>query len=202
MSEPAPAQDQIRITAEPQVIPTNCLFRVDRTLLVGTLYASDAAWTEEHFPLAAALFAAVPTVAGVRVADAEVLVSLTEVPGDWREIARGLGSAIREHLAAGGTVAADDAASKLEGDDLLRAQAQEVIDRDLNPNLASHGGWVEIQASRGKDLYITMGGGCQGCGSAAMTMQQGVEVAIRNAVPEIEGIHDATDHASGANPYM
>ena len=47
-----------------------------------------------------------------------------------------------------------------------------------------------------------MGGGCQGCGSAAMTMKQGVEVAIREGVPEIENIHDATDHASGANPYM
>ena len=62
------------------------------------------------------------------------------------------------------------------------------------------GDW--IQASRGKDLYITMGGGCQGCGSAAMTMKQGVEVALRNGVPGIGAIHDATDHASGANPYM
>ena len=57
-------------------------------------------------------------------------------------------------------------------------------------------------ASDGKNLYISMGGGCQGCGSAAMTMKQGVEVAIRNEVPGIEGIYDSTDHAAGSNPFM
>ena len=201
MSDPASAQ-QIKITAEPQVIPTNCLFRVDRSLHVGTLYTSDPAWAKEWAPLAAAVFEALDIVRGVRIADAEVLVSLDKVPEDWREVARTLGQAIRAHLAAGETAVKEGAAEAVEGEDALRQRAQEIIDRDLNPNLASHGGWVEIQASRGKDLYITMGGGCQGCGSAAMTMKQGVEVAIRNAVPEIEGIHDATDHAAGSNPYM
>jgi len=201
MSDSASAP-QIKITAEPQVIPTNCLFRVDRSLYVGTLYTGDAAWAAEWLPLAGALFKALDTVRGVRVSDAEVLVSLEKVPEDWREVARTLGQALRDHLQSGQDVVKDGAADALAGDDLLRQRAQEIIDRELNPNLASHGGWVEIQASRGQDLYITMGGGCQGCGSAAMTMKQGVEVAIRNAVPEIVGIHDATDHASGANPYM
>lgn len=201
MSEPTPAQ-QIRITAEPQVIPTNCLFRVDRSLSVGALYTSDATWAAEWMPLAATLFAAQPTVRGVRIADAEVLVSLSEVPQDWREIARTLGSAIREYLQDGGVAAKEGAGDAMSGDDQLRQQAQKIIDAELNPNLASHGGWVEIQASKGADLYITMGGGCQGCGSAAMTMKQGVEVALRNGVPGLGAIHDATDHASGANPYM
>ena len=201
MSEPAPAQ-QIRITAEPQVIPTNCLFRVDRSLSVATLYTSDKDWAQEWMPLASALFAALPAVRGVRVADAEVLVTLAEVPQDWREVARALGSAIRNHLQDGGAVAKEGAGDAMQGEDLIRQQAQQIIDRDLNPSLASHGGWVEIQASQGADLYITMGGGCQGCGSAAMTMKQGVEVALRNGVPGIGAIHDATDHASGANPYM
>ena len=201
MSDPTSAP-AIKITAEPQVIPTNCLFRVDRSLYVGTLYTGDGAWAAEWMPLAGALFAADPNVRGVRLSDAEVLVSLERVPQDWREVARNLGTAIRAHLAAGGVPVKDGAADAVQGEDLLRQRAQVVIDRDLNPNLASHGGWVEIQASRGSDLYITMGGGCQGCGSAAMTMKQGVEVAIRNAVPEITGIHDATDHASGSNPYM
>lgn len=201
MSEPTPAE-QIRITAEPQVIPTNCLFRVDRSLSVTTLYTSDPTWAQEWMPLAAALFAADADVRGVRVADAEVLISLAAVPKDWRETARTLGSALRNHLQAGGVVAKEGAADAMVGDDLVRQQAQTIIDRDLNPSLASHGGWVEIQASRGPDLYITMGGGCQGCGSAAMTMKQGVEVALRNGVPGIGAIHDATDHAAGANPYM
>lgn len=193
---------KIAITAEPQVLPRNCLFRVDRSLFVGTLYVSDPAWAREWAPLAAALFDAVEGLQGVRVADAEVLITMKEMPQDWRAVARAAGQAIRTHLQEGGEVVKPGAATALAGHDAMRARAQQVIDEQLNPQLAGHGGWVEIQASAGNDLFITMGGGCQGCGSAAYTMKQGVEVALRTAVPELENIHDATDHASGANPYM
>lgn len=193
---------KIAITAEPQVLPSNCLFRVDRSLFVGTLYVSDPAWARAWAPLAAALFDAVPGLKGVRIADAEVVITMQKVPEDWRTVARTAGQAIRAHLQAGGQVVLPGALDALAGHDRMRAAAQKVIEEQLNPMLASHGGWVEIQASEAKDLYITMGGGCQGCGSAAYTMKQGVEVALRQAVPEIENIYDATDHASGANPYM
>jgi Fe-S cluster biogenesis protein NfuA len=193
---------QIRITAEPQVIPTNCLFRIERPVYVGTLYVSDPTWAAEWAPLVGHLFAEVECLKGVRLADAEVLITMKEVPEDWRLVARTAGAAIRSFLQDGGEPVKDGALDALKDHDLLRHKAQMVIDADLNPNLASHGGWVEIQSSEGTDLFITMGGGCQGCGSAAMTMRQGVEVAIRNAVPEVGAIHDATDHASGANPYM
>ena len=57
---------------------------------------------------------------------------------------------------------------------------------------------VDVQ---GKDIWVRMGGGCQGCGSAAATMTQGVERLIRDAIPEVERIVDATDHQAGTNPY-
>ena len=192
----------IRITAEPQVIPSNCLFRVANNVFVGCLYTSDKKWATEWAPLAGHIFDSVENLKGVRINNSEVLISMMSTPSDWREVARSAGQAIREHLQAGNVAVKGGALETQEGDDLLRQKAQTVIDDTLNPNLASHGGWVEIQASNSKELYITMGGGCQGCGSAAITMKQGVEVAIRDAVPEIEGIHDATDHASGDNPYM
>jgi len=195
-------EKKIHITAEPQTIPSNCLFRVDRSLHVGSLYVSDRTWAETWSPLATALFEAIEGLKGVRVSGTEVLISMAEVPQDWRTVARSGGTTIRTFLEHSSEVFKPGAIEALEGHDLMRNQAQVVIDDTLNPGLASHGGWVEIQASDGKDLFISMGGGCQGCGSAAMTMKQGVEVAIRNEVPEIEGIHDATDHASGVNPYM
>jgi len=193
---------KIAITAEPQVMPNNCLFRVDRSLFVGTIYISDPEWAQTWSPLAAALFKEVEGLKGVRIADAEVVVSMKTVPPDWRAVARSAGQAIRTHLQADGKVVAAGAIEALGGHDSLRARAQKVIEDELNPMLASHGGWVEIQASEAQDIYITMGGGCQGCGSAAYTMKQGVEVALRQAVPELENIYDATDHASGENPYM
>jgi len=195
-------QPQIRITAEPQVIPTNCLFRIERPVYVGTLYVSDAAWAAEWAPLAAHLLTQVDNLKGVRFSDAEVLITMASVPEDWRIVARTAGAAIRNFLQEGGEPVKEGALDALQGHDLMRHKAQMIIDGELNPNLASHGGWVEIQASADQDLFITMGGGCQGCGSAAMTMKQGVEVALRNGVPEINAIHDATDHASGVNPYM
>ncbi|OGF13041.1 MAG: Fe/S biogenesis protein NfuA [Candidatus Eisenbacteria bacterium RBG_16_71_46] len=83
-----------------------------------------------------------------------------------------------------------------------RARAvQEVIDRDINPAVASHGGFVTLLDVRDDVAYIALGGGCQGCGMVDVTLKQGIEVRIREAVPGIREIVDSTDHAGGSNPY-
>ncbi|HEX9792540.1 MAG TPA: NifU family protein [Planctomycetota bacterium] len=195
-------EPKIQITAEPQTRPDQCLFRIDRTLYPGTVYVSDAEAAAETVPIAKALFDASDLLRGVRIRHGEVLVTLKTPPQDWRELARAFGTALRTALEAGGTPVVSDAQDRLTGNDAVRARAQRVIDEELNPSLAAHGGWVEITDSEGNDIYINMGGGCQGCGSAAATMRQGVEVAIRDQVPEIGSIYDATNHAAGVNPYM
>jgi Fe-S cluster biogenesis protein NfuA len=194
---------EIRITAEPQARPEQCLFRFDRILFPGTVYLSDPAWAEQNAPFVHALFQ-VGGVRGIQIRQSEALVTLAEKPQDWREPARALGAAARAALSEVGDqeILSREALGRLSGHDAFRAKVQEVIDTRLNPGLASHGGFVEIVDSAGKDLYLNMGGGCQGCSSAAATMTQGVEVAIRDAVPEVENIYDATNHAAGANPYM
>ncbi len=194
---------EVRITAEPQARPEQCLFRFDRILFPGTLYLSDPAWAAQHSPFVHALFE-VGGIRGVQVRQSEVLVTLAEKPDDWREPARSVGGAARAALQEIGEqeVIPASAVEQLEGHDAFRAKVQNIIDTRLNPGLAAHGGFVEIVDSVGKDLYLNMGGGCQGCSSAAATMTQGVEVAIRDAVPEVENIYDATNHAAGANPYM
>lgn len=198
----SPDAQTIQITAEPQTLPYNCLYRVDRNLYVGTIYVSDRAVAAEAVPLAAAIMDAVEGVRGVRISQSEVLVTMHTEPQDWRTVARETGATIRAFLQEGNRAVAEGAVEKLTGNDEIRLRVQKVIDEQLNPNLASHGGWVEIQASDGVDYYMTMGGGCQGCGSAAATMRQGIETSIRNEVPEAGAIHDATDHAAGLNPYM
>ena len=83
------------------------------------------------------------------------------------------------------------------------AQAvQDVLDRDVNPAVAAHGGVVQLLDVRDGTAYIALGGGCQGCGMADVTLKQGVEVAIRQAVPEVVEVLDTTDHAAGANPFF
>ena len=76
-----------------------------------------------------------------------------------------------------------------------------VLDEEINPAIAAHGGFAELVAVDDNVAYVRMGGGCQGCGLAAVTLTQGIEVAILDAVPEIEQVVDVTDHASGTNPY-
>jgi Fe/S biogenesis protein NfuA len=77
-----------------------------------------------------------------------------------------------------------------------------VLDREVNPSIASHGGHAELAAIEGSTAYLRLGGGCQGCGMATVTLSQGIEVAITQAVPEIDSVVDVTDHASGTNPYF
>jgi Fe/S biogenesis protein NfuA len=82
------------------------------------------------------------------------------------------------------------------------AQAvQKVLDDDINPAVASHGGHVALLEVKDDVAYIQLGGGCQGCGMVDVTLKQGIEVRIREAVPAIKEIVDTTDHAGGKNPY-
>ena len=77
----------------------------------------------------------------------------------------------------------------------------QVLDEEINPSIASHGGFVSLVDIKGNDVIIQMGGGCQGCGMADVTLRDGIEVALKRAVPEISAIYDVTDHANGKNPY-
>ena len=77
----------------------------------------------------------------------------------------------------------------------------EVLEQDVNPQIAMHGGWADLVAFEEGVAYVRMEGGCQGCGLAKVTLSQGIAVAIQDAVPEVKEIVDVTDHASGSNPY-
>ena len=78
---------------------------------------------------------------------------------------------------------------------------QQVLDDEINPAVATHGGWVTLLEVKDDVAYIQLGGGCQGCGMVDVTLKQGIEVRIREAVPSIKEIIDSTDHAGGKNPY-
>jgi len=78
---------------------------------------------------------------------------------------------------------------------------QKVIDTKINPSMAMHGGGVTLLDVKDDIAYVALGGGCQGCAMARMTLKQGVEAIIRREVPEIRQVVDTTDHAGGTNPY-
>lgn len=80
-------------------------------------------------------------------------------------------------------------------------RVRHVIEAQVNPAIASHGGSVELIEVRDDVVYLEMRGGCQGCGMAAVTLAQGVRRIIMESVPEVRDIVDVTNHEAGVNPY-
>lgn len=85
--------------------------------------------------------------------------------------------------------------------DEIRTKVQDLIDNAINPAIAGHGGFVELVEVQDTVLYLAMGGGCQGCGMADVTLKQGIEALIKDEVPEVTEVVDVTDHAAGESPY-
>ncbi len=83
----------------------------------------------------------------------------------------------------------------------LVEKVQQVIQEQVNPAVANHGGHISLIDIKEDVVYVQLGGGCQGCGLADVTLKQGIEAAIKEAVPEITAVYDVTDHANGENPY-
>jgi len=77
-----------------------------------------------------------------------------------------------------------------------------VLDEQVNPGVAAHGGAINLIDVQGTEIYLEMTGGCQGCAMSKLTLRQGVERMIREAVPEVTEIHDSTDHAAGSSPFF
>ena len=85
--------------------------------------------------------------------------------------------------------------------DPVAARVQALLDERINPGIAGHGGRVSLVDVDGGRVYLQMGGGCQGCGMADVTLKQGIEVLLTEEIPEITEVYDTTDHAAGTNPY-
>jgi Fe/S biogenesis protein NfuA len=85
----------------------------------------------------------------------------------------------------------------------LGALAIVVLEESINPSIASHGGRADLVAldEEQKIAYIKLSGGCQGCAMSRMTLSQGIETSLREAIPTLQSVVDVTDHASGENPF-
>ena len=68
----------------------------------------------------------------------------------------------------------------------VRDRVSQLLDQQINPAIAAHGGFVRLVGVEGSIAHLEMGGGCQGCGLAAMTLRQGIETAIRQVIDTVE----------------
>ena len=83
----------------------------------------------------------------------------------------------------------------------VEERVRQLLDGQINPSLAMHGGYATLDRVEGDSVYVTMGGGCQGCAVSAMTLREGIARSIKEAIPDIVDVIDTTDHEQGENPY-
>ncbi len=191
-------QQDIAIRGEP-VTAAMCRFTVDRPVYPGKAFFFGNEEQAEGSAFAERIFA-IAGVKSVLVSDNQVTVHKTGT-AEWPVIGKQIGNAIREFLGSGESVIDDNVLQNMPSADTIREGVQRVIDEDINPSVAGHGGVVRLIDVVDNVVYIQMGGGCQGCGQADVTLKYGIETSIRGAVAGVGEILDVTYHASGRNPY-
>jgi Fe-S cluster biogenesis protein NfuA len=193
--------DPIKITGEFTPDPNVCRFIVDRTVLDGwTLIFRDRS-ESMHSPLIDDLFD-IEGIVRVKVSD-NTLTITKDVELSWPELARGIVPCIRAALSGPAQPISPEALAAVQSGSVegLGEKIEELFERRVNPMLAMHGGYVKMVKIEGRDVYLEMGGGCQGCAASQATLRQGIESAIREVVPHVGRIIDVTNHDAGANPY-
>jgi Fe-S cluster biogenesis protein NfuA len=192
---------EIRISAEP-VDERRCKFLVDRPVYQGVRrFASRA--EAQGSPLAEALYA-IPGVSEI-IVGANLVTVVKETAEPWQVVGKSVGAAIRQALTGEAPPVAEKApatgAARLSDDELYE-RVNDLFEQQVNPMVARHGGRVELIDVQDAVVLLRMGGGCQGCGMASVTLRQGIEGMLTEHIPEVKGIVDITDHASGNNPYF
>lgn len=188
--------NDIKITAEPSG-HTRCTFTVDRTVFAG-LRRFNSPLDAQDSPLADAIFS-IEGVTEVVVSGPKVtVVKSTAVP--WQVAGPMVGAAIRAALSSDRPAVV--AKAEAGDDDALYEKVAQIFAARINPMVAGHGGRVDLIDVQDAVVLLRLAGGCQGCGMADVTLRQGIETTLRQLAPEVQGIMDVTDHASGANPYF
>jgi Fe-S cluster biogenesis protein NfuA len=191
-------KDEIRILAEPQMDPNVCSFHVDRPLS-GEIVSCTSKDMAKGSPLLEAVFN-IDGISQVMVTGFTVTVSKSG-DDDWSTLGKKIGAAIRETIQSGQPLIAEDIRDRVPSNEALKKKVQAVIDEQINPGLASHGGGADLIDVQGTTVFLALSGGCQGCASAKYTLKHGIEQILREKAPEITGVVDVTDHAAGASPY-
>ena len=149
-------------------------------------------------PLARALHA-VAGVARIEVSGATIWLQ-RQAGADWAVLKPAIAAAIRAVLdTTDAPLGATD--GPVDPDSRLLAAVEALLDQQVNPSVAAHGGHIAAERVEGSTVYLRMSGGCQGCAASALTLRQGVERMLRAALPQIDAIVDVTDHAAGDAPF-
>ena len=193
------AEKQIDISGEPTLDPQVCKFIVDYPIFPDKSCNCRTKDMAKGSPLLEALFA-IDGIEQVLVAGNSLTIAKNN-QDPWPLIGKEIGKAIRSTIQSGVTLISETAETMKPSEHEIRQKIEQLFAEQINPQIASHGGFVELADIEDTKVYVRLGGGCQGCSSANATLKQGIAKAIQQMIPEVTEVLDATDHASGVNPY-
>jgi Fe-S cluster biogenesis protein NfuA len=197
-----PKDEKILIKAQPSTGGDQCLFMVNRPLFSGHSWWFPNFESAEGSPLAERLFS-LDDVESVLVHESTLTITRKDKNiYDWKPFASEIGANLRDLLEEEGPLILDKIINEMPSQDVIQEGIQKAINEEVNPGVAGHGGLITLQNIKGNTITIQMGGGCQGCSSADLTLKQGIHSSFRKFVPQIGAIFDETDHAAGLNPYF
>ncbi len=193
----------IGITAEP-IDNDRCKFIVSQPVHSAGVRRFTSPAEAQGSPLAEAIFAIPGAGISEIVVSGNLVTVVKQSPTSWTAIGKSVGGAIRSTLASSAPAVTPkrEAVAGAADDDALYEQVAKLFETQVNPAVARHGGQVELIDVQDAVVMLRMGGGCQGCGMADVTLRQGIEGMLRQHVPQVKGIVDITDHAAGSNPYF
>lgn len=193
-------QESVQITsAVDQRDPKVCRFTSVRTLYIGSrnVCCLDDA---KGLPLAERLMC-LPGIEKIQLIGHLLVVTKT-AGREWDDLSKEIESILTSYLISSEALTQDDVDEQmmLPGKS-TKEKVQYLIDKQINPGVAEHGGSVGVVDVKDNVLYLRLYGGCQGCGAADFTLRQGIESIVKQAVPEIGQIVDLTNHNAGIHPY-
>jgi NFU1 iron-sulfur cluster scaffold homolog, mitochondrial len=179
--------------------PDICRFTSPRTLYVGARTV-ETVESAASFPLAQKIM----DLTGVRRIQliGHLLVVHKTSDRNWDELIREVQFVLTSYLISNEALTPDDVEQQMM---LIgrstREKVQYLIDAQINPGVAEHGGSVQVVEVNDDKVYLRLHGGCQGCSAADFTLKQGIETIVKRAVPEIQQVIDLTNHSVGLSPY-
>lgn len=189
----------VKITGEPTLDPQVCRFIVDRPLFADGTVTCRSADMAAGSPLLEALFA-LEGITQVMVSGGTLTIAKS-TDESWPVLGKSIGRIVRDKIASGAVLIDPDIKKKAPSEEKIRSKVEALFEEHINPAIASHGGRVELADVEGTTVYLRLGGGCQGCASANITLRNGIEKAIRQVIPEVSEVVDVTDHEAGIDPY-
>lgn len=196
------AEGEIRIKAQPSKAGDECKFMVSQALFEGHSWVFANKDAAKGSPLAERIFAIDDVESLTIYGSTATITRKSKTVRDWRPLAKEVGAAIRAHLASGEPPLARETLERLPSENEILEKIQHVIDTEVNPGVAAHGGIITLTGIEGNTVRINMGGGCQGCSAADLTLKEGIHNTFRRVEPFLGAILDETNHNAGENPYF